>query len=71
MSRLLLLVRSHLPCKATTNSIGTGAALTLFSLAQTVRDTALRTVAGAGLQKGEAKGMDSFLHLYECVIAQL
>ena len=31
-------------------------ALTPFSLAQTVRHTALQTLAGAGLQKSEAEG---------------
>ena len=58
--RLLLLVRSHVPCKsppAIDKSVFLGAALTPFSLAQTVRDTALQAIAGAGLPKGEAEGM--------------
>ena len=40
-----------------------GAVLTPFSLAQTVRHTALQTLAGAGFQKGEAKGDPAVLRL--------
>ena len=43
-------------CKAHAGSASLRAALTPLSLAQTVRHTALQTLAGLGLQTGEAKG---------------
>ena len=50
-----------LACKPHTKVANTGTALTPFSLAQTVRHTALQTLAGAGFQTGEAKGTPALL----------